>query len=90
MADINRPRRYYLHQRIDALACGETALSGAWRAKQEAQPGVALASDFPFRVRLAEIGYTTAEDIDGADEAELVLVGFSSREATAILAAAAP
>lgn len=90
MADIRCPRRYYLHQRIDALACGEPALSGAWRAKQEAQPGTALPSDFPLRLRLIDAGYSTIEDIDGADATELAKVGFSAAQSASILAAVTP
>lgn len=89
MADILRPRRYYLHQRIEAMLCGETALAGAWRWKQEQQPGTALLTDFPYRTRLAEVGYTTVQDIDGADECELGKLGFSSRQAAEILSAVA-
>lgn len=71
MSEVNRPRRYYLGQRSNALEAGETVLASFWRGKQEAQPGTPLAADFPFRAQLVEAGYTTLEDIDGADTLEL-------------------
>lgn len=62
---------------------------GIWRAKQEAEPGAPLPSDFPYAERLAAAGYTTQEDLDGADEEELRCLGFQVREAQRILAALA-
>lgn len=84
---VKLPRRYYLHKRLEAAAGEDWPVAGVWRWKQERQPGVALPADFPFLVRLVEKGYSTREDLDGADERELLKLGFSTREAAAILKA---
>lgn len=89
MSEVKRPRRHFLSKRRDALERCDTALAGVWQSKQEAEPGVALAADFPHRSLLASAGYTTIEDIDGADEAELVRAGLNNRQARAVLAALA-
>lgn len=71
-----------------AKEAGELALSGVWQSRQQEQPGVALPDDFPFKAELATEGYTTREDLDGADADELVEWGcVSSLAAKAILAA---
>lgn len=88
MADINRRRRYYLLARqFYANVVIETITAGALRYKQEAEPGVALPADFPFlsKISAANVGYTTIEDLDGADEDELTAVGLTPREARAVL-----
>ena len=89
MQRIGSPRRVYLLARRFALLADELGLAGVWRAKQEAEPGAALPSGFPFTTKLDEAGYTTAADLDGADEHELVDAGLSPREASTVLAAAA-
>lgn len=90
MAEVKRPRRYYLRERQQAVRAEEWDLSGVWRSKQQGQPGVALPASFPMLVQLAAQGYTTVEDLDGADEAELAANGeFSVRQAAEILAALA-
>ena len=86
MAEIKRPRRLYLRYRHLAALREEWDLAGFWRSKQEAQPGAALADDVPYLTRLQAAGYTTVEDLDGADSCELEAQGFSSRESSAILA----
>jgi len=67
---IRSPRRYCLHKRQAAKA-REDGLENGWRAKQEAYPGSPLPADFPSRARLAELGYTTFEDLEGATRGEL-------------------
>lgn len=87
MSEIRRPRRYYLLKRLVAEDfCDETFVE-VWRAKQEAEPGTALPSDFPVLSKLSAKGYTTREDLDGADEAELASAGLKTNEARAVLAA---
>lgn len=87
MADLKTPRRYYLHKRLFARMALEDS-ERIWQAKQEAEPGTALPASFPFLSELTQIGYTTREDLDGADEDELTRhAGFSTRDASAILAA---
>jgi len=86
MATLNNLRRFYLHKSLWALQTFDNT-AGVWRAKQEAVPGVALAATFPYLSKLAECGYTTEEDLDGADEAELFAVGFTTTEIEQILAA---
>jgi hypothetical protein len=62
-------------------------MAGAWRAKQEAQTGTSLPTDFPYLSELSLIGYTTIGDLAGSDEYELVEAGLSYRQARAVLAA---
>lgn len=91
MADIKTPRRYYLSRRRYFLTVEyDAAMAGAWRSKQEAEPGTALPSTFPFLSRLATECYETEEDLDGADECELIDAGFTQWEARTILAALVP
>lgn len=89
MSTLGSARRYYLAKRHAAAERCDTALESVWRGKQEAEPGEALAADFPYHARLVAAGYETYEDLDGADSDELVEQGFSTREAAAILTAAA-
>lgn len=85
MAEVKRPRRYYLLQRQQCQRAEEISAAGVWRWKQERQPGTALPETFPSLTRLAAAGYTTVEDLDGADEAELEAAEFSLRDAQWIL-----
>lgn len=85
MAEIRNVRRYYLHKRLTA----EGDLGSSWQAKQEAEPGTPLEDGFPFKADLASVGYTTEEDLDGADQAELERVGFKANQAKKIIAALA-
>lgn len=79
------PRRYYLAKR-HAAAETDTGLDWVWRAKQEAEPGAPLPLTFPCASRLAAGGYTTTEDIRGADSAELQKrAGLTLREAQHVL-----
>jgi hypothetical protein len=83
MAEIRNVRRFYLHKRLT----GNEETRPVWQAKQEEQPGTALAEDFPCRAELAELGYTTAEDLDGADQDELVRAGLKTNQAKKVIAA---
>jgi hypothetical protein len=88
VADVKRPRRYYLHKRLQArLYEGGDDSERVWQAKQEEQPGSALAETVPHRVELAALGYTTTEDLDGADVAELERAGLTQSQAKAVIAA---
>lgn len=84
---IGSARRYYLGKRLGAARGGDPALGGAWRALQEAEPGTSLSGSFPARSKLVAAGYSTVEDIDGADVSELQAAGLTRAEATAALAA---
>lgn len=88
MAEIKRPRRLYLHKRQEARKNRNDA-EGIWRAKQEAEPGTPVSADFPLRSELAALGYTTNEDLDGADEHELRRVGLTANDAAKVMAALA-
>lgn len=92
MADVNRPRRYYLHKRLEArVQCGgDDQLETVWQAKQEAEPGTPLPPTFPHLATLAPLGYTTTEDLDGADVCELERAGLSARDAEEVIAAISP
>lgn len=83
MAEIRNVRRFYLHKRLT----GDENTRPVWQAKQEAQPGTELAADFPARADLAALGYTTAEDLDGADQDELVRAGLKPNQAKKVIAA---
>lgn len=84
---LERARRYYLLKRLAATLREDDVMAGAWQAKQEAEPGTALAVDFPYRSRLVAAGYSAVEDLDGATSEELQQSGFTPREAAAVLAA---
>lgn len=83
---ITSLRRYYLLKRL-ASARIQSDLASTWRAKQEAEPATALPSTFVLRDRLVAAGYSSKEDLHGADAEELRASGFSARDAKAILAA---
>lgn len=88
MAVVNSTRRYYLHKRLEArLYQGESDAELVWAGKQEAQPGTALADSFPFLTELGQLGYSKVEDLDGADEDELVRAGLTTNQARRVLAA---
>lgn len=89
MAEFKSPRRYYLLKRIAAKA-EDDGLEGVWRHKQEQESGTALPANFPLRATLVAAGYSTEEDLDGADAAELTKnTGLSTHQANAVLTAAA-
>lgn len=91
MSETRSPRRYYLLQRIEQMQLGESALAGVWRWKQEQQPATLLPTDFPYLERIGPVGYTTIEDLNGADTRELQrTAGLFLTEAQAVLAAVAP
>lgn len=86
---ITTPRRYALLKRLYWRRMCEPDLEGVWRSKQEALPGTSLPEGFPLAARLAAEGYTTTEDLNGADKRELAAAGFSPQEAQEILSALA-
>lgn len=87
MAEIRRPRRYYLHKRLESRLYFCDDADTVWRAKQEAEPGTPLPGDFVHRSALEALGYTTSEDLDGADADELERAGLTQQQAKAVLAA---
>jgi len=89
VSELKSYRRYCLMKRVVATRSGETANAQLWRNKQEEQPGAALPDDFPHRSELAAAGYTTKEDIIGADDVELNdVAGLTLRAAASVIAAA--
>jgi hypothetical protein len=87
VATLNSARRVYLHKRVIARRA-KSGLEPAWQAKQEEMGGTDLPGSFPRLAALSAVGYTTEEDLDGADAAELVdYVGLSSSDADAVIAA---
>ena len=50
---IHAVRRYFLRKSQELDRRWLPSLAGAYRAKQDAQPGTALALDFPLRAQLA-------------------------------------
>lgn len=89
MSTLGSARRYYLAKRHAATSECELVMAATWQAKQEAEPGEDLPSGFPSLSTLETKGYTTYEDLAGADVCELQEQGFTTREAEAILAATA-
>ena len=87
MSEVKNLRRFYLHKRIEARVYEDSDLDTVWQSKQEAIAGTALAASFPHLAELTAIGYTTVDDIDGADEEELVRAGLSQHQATEVIAA---
>lgn len=76
--------------RIEAGRRCEPALRDVWHAKQSEEPGTDLPTGFPAKAELAVAGYTTVEDLDGADVEELEdYAGISQLQASAVLAALA-
>jgi len=71
MALYGSPRRWYLRKRQNARELCD-GFEGFWRSQQEAQPGTALPDNFPLLSVLTAGGYTTVEDLRGADADELV------------------
>jgi len=92
MARVNTPRRYYHRKRMNARNEGSGELEGVWRYRQEeCTPATALPSDFPYRAELDAHGYSVVEDLDGADEYELMQIAeLTQREASDVLAALQP
>lgn len=87
MAEVKRPRRYYLLKRIYETRA-ESGLGNVWRAKQEGEAGVALPANFPLLAVLAAAGYETVEDLDGADADELdETCNLTARQSATVLAA---
>jgi hypothetical protein len=88
VSDINKARRYYLLERHAADAVGDYTLAAVWHSKQESEPGTSLPADFPSRAALVAQGYSTVEDVHGADEAELSrTVALNARQASTVIAA---
>jgi hypothetical protein len=89
VGSVNNLRRYYLLKRLFARMREEDSES-IWQGKQESVAGTELPPDFPHRGQLVVAGYSTREDLDGADADELLEhADLSQREADAVLAAAA-
>lgn len=100
MADVERVvdygtrfqtlRRIYLKNRKLSSQGERFAESSVWQAHQEEQPGTPLPGDFPALTTLTVGGYTTVEDLDGADATELAeWARISAPQAKAIFAALA-
>lgn len=87
---ITTHRRYCLLKRLAAKAQQWTAIEAVWQGKQEAEPGDSLPLDFPLRARLVTAGYSTVQDLNGADAEELQDACFTARESAIIFAALAP
>ncbi len=89
MSEIKTKRRFYLLKRLAAREASEST-EPVWQAHQEEESATALPADFPSRAALVAVGYAAKEDIDGADEFELMRnTRISIREAQAVLAAIA-
>lgn len=83
------PRRWYLLKAREAHHQQDHALESAWLAKQLEQPGTPLPATLPGREALLAAGYVALEDLRGAEAPELMTIGLTLREVTAVLAAIA-
>ena len=88
MSDHPTLRRFYLMKRTAATERTDYAIAAVWQGKQEAEAGSALPEAFPSYAALVAAGYTTKEDLEGADACELVSHAcLSQQDAEAVLAA---
>lgn len=78
-------RRYYLLERLAARRREDFAMSSVFRAKQEAEAATPLPIDFPSRAPLVAAGYSTVEDINGADIEELLCAKLTTKQAETVL-----
>ena len=86
---VRSVRRYYLLERLAACEREDFAIASVFRAKQEAEAATALPVDFPSRAALVAAGYTTVEDIHGADLQELQCADLTTKQAETVLTAIA-
>lgn len=87
---INTLRRFWLLSKIEASRRLEFAIAAVHLGKQQELPGTALPATFPYLSQLSAAGYTTKEDINGADQTELMEnVGLGPIQANAVLSALA-
>jgi hypothetical protein len=82
---VRSVRRYYLLERLAACARDDFAIASVFRAKQEAEPATPLPADFPSRAVLVAAGYSTVEDINGADLEELQCARLTTKQAVTVL-----
>lgn len=83
------PRRWYLLKAREAHRLQDHALESAWLAKHVEQGGTPLIATFPYRSLLVLAGYTALEDLLDIAVEELTQLGFTQREAVAVIAALA-
>ena len=88
-AQIRSARRYYLLKRLAARVSGDSALELTWQSKQEGEGGIGLPPDLPSYTTLVAAGYSTVQDLDGADTDELASIGIRNRQADRVFAALA-
>lgn len=88
MGDVNSARRFYLlsAQFLEGDINSES-LKQVWWGKQEAQPGTPFPATFPFQAELVAAHYKALEDLNGADQQELISAGLAFFKAKAVLAA---
>jgi hypothetical protein len=69
---IRSARRYALLKAWDAKRRGEEGLKHTWLAVQRGHAGTPLPLDVPGLTKLLAAYYQATEDVDGADEQELI------------------
>ncbi len=79
MQGVNNLRRYCLLMAYDARLRGEAGLEWALRGRQQETAGTALVTSWPSYAQLIAAGYTTREDLDGADSRELITLARLNR-----------
>lgn len=81
------PRRAYLLHARSLEAEGREGLAAVYRGRQLALPGAPLPDSVPHQDALRCAGYSALEDLEGADEGELVSWGLKAKEAQEVFAA---
>lgn len=84
---VSTPRRYYFLKALELSRYDtDEALYRVYLGKKRSEPGTAIPPHFPARAALVSAGYEALEEIDGADEDELIFCGLSHSQATAVIA----
>lgn len=87
-ATVTSPRRYFMLKARANDAIGQPIVAAVFRAKALEIVSIALPITYPMRTELIAAHYSTLDDLDGADVAELkAYVGLSTSQATAVIAA---
>lgn len=88
-SQINNPRRAALLESFVQDAALDRGYAAALRHNHASLPGTPLAANFPALSKLQAAGYTCVEDLDGANEDELIkyVPGITWNEANAAIAA---
>lgn len=91
--EFRHPQRYYLRkwQSREFDSRVELGIGAAYLAKHDELGGMPLPAEVPYQDLLAEAHYTSCEDFDGTDAAELITyAGLTAKQAAAVIRATTP